>query len=113
MLITKNNSWESGVRKRTLVPEVKVGPLTLKFATIALLAIAALFYIAQSSQGSAQKYELMQIQESKKELQAKSSELEVEAARLKSLNEIKKNAEGQGFEPAGDMIYYKEKSQTK
>lgn len=105
MLITRNNNWEVGVRKRTVSQEVKVGPLTMKFATIALLAVAALFYIAMSSQSSAQKYQLMQINETKKDLQTKSSDLEVEAARLKSLNEIKKTAADQNLEPV-DVINY-------
>jgi len=104
MLITKSNSWEEGTRKRTIGQEVKLGPLTLKFATIALIAVAALFYLAQSTQGAAQKYQIMQLDEARGELQAKSKELEVEAARLKSLNEIKKSA--QDLEPVQESSFY-------
>ncbi len=97
MLITKSNNWEEGVRKRTINREFRLGPLSLKFATIALITVIALFYLAQSTQGAAQKYQIMKLSETQKELQAKSKELEVEAARLKSLNEIKKSS--QDFEP--------------
>lgn len=92
MLITRGNSWQSGRRKRTVGREIKVGPLSLKFITLSLLAIAALFYLAQSAQGSSQKYQIMQLASTKQELVAKTKDLEVEAARLKSLDEIKKNA---------------------
>jgi len=109
MLITRNNNWEEGYRKRTIAQEVKIGPLTIKFATIALLAIAALFYIAMSTQGSAQKYQLMQISETKKDLETKANDLEVEAARLKSINEIKKTAEAQNLEPVGEIDYLQKK----
>ena len=106
MLITKNNSWQSGVRKRTINPEIKLGPLSLKFATIVLLAVAALFYLAQSTQSSAQKYELMQLNVSKNQLETQTKELEVEAARLKSLNEIKKSTQSSGLEPTQQINFY-------
>lgn len=104
MLITKNNHYEEGVRKYTINREIKLGPLSLKFATIILITIVALFYLAQSTQGAAQKYQIMQLNESRKELEAKSKELEVEAARLKSLNEIKKST--QDLEPVQGINFY-------
>jgi hypothetical protein len=97
MLITRSNNWEDGSRKYTVNREFRLGPFSLKFATIALITIIALFYLAQTTQGAAQKYQIMQLSSTKNELQAKSQELEVEAARFKSLNEIEKSA--QGFEP--------------
>lgn len=104
MLITKSNNWDEGVRRRTISQEFRLGPVSLKFATIALVTVAALFYLAQSTEGAAQRYQIMKLTDTQKELQAKSKELEVEAARLKSLNEIEKNA--QGFEPVGEINFY-------
>jgi len=112
MLITQSNNWEEGTRKRTISQEFKLGPLSMKFATIALIAIAALFYLAQSTQGAAQKYQIMQLTETKKELETKSKELEVEAARLKSLNEIKKSTQNNDFEPVGQTNFYPANSRT-
>jgi len=97
MLITRQNTWQPGFRKRTIKKEFKVGPLSLKFITIALIAVGALFYLAQSTQGSAQKYKITQLSEAKNQLQAQSKDLEIEAVRLKSLNEIKNTAESQGL----------------
>lgn len=104
MLITKSNNWEEGVRRYTVNREFRLGPLSLKFATIALITVVALFYLAQTTEGAAQKYQIMKLSETQKELQAKSKELEVEAARLKSLNEIKKST--QDFEPVGETNFY-------
>ena len=98
MLITKTNTWEPGLRKRTIQKELKIGPVSVKFITIALLAIAALFYLAESSQASSQKYKIMQLQDAKNQVEANSKDLEVEAARLKSLNEIKNSSQTLGLE---------------
>lgn len=98
MLITKNNTWEPGFRKRTIQKEIKIGPVSLKFITIALLAIGALFYLAESSQASSSQYKIMQLKDSQNQMEARSKDLEVEAARLKSLNEIKNSSQAMGLE---------------
>ena len=100
MLITQTNSWQPGFRKRTIKSEVKVGPLTFKFITIALLTIAALFYLAQSAQSSTFKYKIMALEDQKTKVEADINQLEVESARLKSLTEIKNNAAAMNLEAA-------------
>lgn len=93
MLITRENHWQDGYRKRTIPTDFKIGPVSLKFVTIALLAIAALFYLAQSTQGSTFKFKIMQLEDQKTKIQTDVKQLEVESARLKSLNELKTSAE--------------------
>lgn len=100
MLITRTNTWEPGFRKRTIKREFKVGPVSLKFITIALLAIAALFYLAQSAQSSTFKYKIMDLEDQKSKVQIDVKQLEVESARLKSINEIKNSAVVQNLELA-------------
>lgn len=112
MLITRNRRWQSGARKRTVGRELKFGPVSMKFATLTLLAIAALFYLAQSTQASAQKYQIMQLTSSKQELESKTKELEVEAARLKSLNEIKKSTQNDNLEPVDQAIFFQSKQKN-
>ena len=97
MLITRQNTWQPGIRKRTIKKEFKVGPMSLNFIALALIAVGALFYLAQSTQGSAQKYKINQLTDTKNQLISQSKDLEIEAVRLKSLNEIKSTAEGQGL----------------
>lgn len=102
MLITRSNNWQSAARsfrKRTISNSFKIGPVSLKFITIALLAIAALFYLAQSAQGATFKYKIMELEEQKNDVQTDIKQLEVESARLKSLNEIKNSAQNLSLEP--------------
>lgn len=106
MLITRNNSWQRGMRKRTIKKELKLGPMSIKFVTIALMAVVGCFYLSQSAQASSQKYQIMQVSSVKQELESKTKDLEVEAARLKSLTEIKKTAQNNNFEPIGQNILY-------
>lgn len=100
MLITQNNSWQQGFRKRTIKGEVKIGPISLKFITIALVTIAALFYLTQSAQSSTFKYKIMELEDQKTKTASDIKQLEVESARLKSLNEIKNSAETMNLEVA-------------
>jgi len=99
MLITKNNSWQNGIRKKTIGRDFKIGPITLRFITIALIGIAALFYLAQSTQGSTFKFKIMELSEQKSQAETNVKQLEVESARLKSLNEIKSSAQNYNLEP--------------
>lgn len=102
MLITRNNSWQNGqhsYRKRTIGTDFKIGPITLRFVTIALLAVAALFYLAQSTQGSTFKFKIMELEDQKSKIETDVKQLEVESARLKSLNEIKNSAQNLNLEP--------------
>lgn len=100
MLITRANTWERGFRKRTLPRDFRLGPISLRFVSIVLLAVAALFYLAQSAQSSTFKYKIMELEEQKANVQQDIKQLEVESARLKSLNEIKNNVGSLNLEPA-------------
>ena len=99
MLIPRNNTWQNGFRKRTIGMDFKIGPITLRFITIALLAIAALFYLAQSAQASSFKFRIMDLQGKQTKVQTDVKQLEVESARLKSLNEIKNSTQNLNLEP--------------
>ncbi len=107
MLVTYNNSWNNHSRKRTVKKDFKVGPNSVKFITIALIAIAALFYLSQSAQGSSQKYQIMQLTQQRQDLEARTKDLEVEAARLKSLDEIKKSTQANSLVPIDDNNFIK------
>ena len=99
MLITQNNNWQNGFRKRTIAKSFRIGPISLRFITLALLAIAALFYLSQSTQASTFKYKIMDLEDQKKKAQTDVNQLELESARLKSLNEIKNSAQSFNLEP--------------
>ena len=99
MLIPQSKTWEPGFRKRTIKKELTVGPVSLKFITLALLAVGALFYLAESSQGASQEYQITQLSATRQQVEEKGRDLEVEAARLKSLNEISASSQSLGLVP--------------
>lgn len=102
MLIPRTNTWQNtahSFRKKTIGFDFKIGPITLRFITIALLAVVALFYLAQSTQASTFKFKIMDLEGQKSKVETDVKQLEVESARLKSLNEIKKSAQQFNLEP--------------
>ena len=98
MLITNSNSTQTGLKKRTIGQELKIGPLSIQFIVIIILAAITLLYLAQSTQGATKNYKLQELKDQKTQLQSDSERLEVEAARLKSLNEVQKNSDNLGLE---------------
>lgn len=109
MLITNNNSLETGVRKRTIGREIKLGPLSLSFVTVVILAGLALFYLAQSTQSATNNYQIRELEDKKAEIANENKRLEVEAVRLKSLNEIKKSTENGALEENKQSQYSEDK----
>ncbi len=99
MLITRTNQWQSPYRKKTIGKELRLGPISLRFVTVILIAIAALFYLAQSSQAANLKYKVMDLEDQKSKVETDVRQLEVESARLKSLNEIKGSSDRLNLTP--------------
>lgn len=105
MLLTKTNNLESGVRKRTIGREIKVGPLSLQFISVIILAALALLYLAQSTQSASKNYKVHELENKKIQLEQNNERLEVESTRLKSLNEVKNKAEEMKLEDANKINY--------
>ena len=105
MLITKTNNQDFGVRKRTIGREIKVGPLSLQFITVIILAALALLYLAQSTQSASKNYKVRELENRKVMLEQENERLEVESIRLKSLNEIKSKTEEMQLEDANKINY--------
>lgn len=89
MLLTRSNNLEFGTRKRTIGREIKIGPLSLQFITVIILAALALLYLVQSTQSASKNYKFRELEDKKIELQQENERLQIESTRLKSLNEIK------------------------
>ncbi len=98
MLITSANTRTQGIRKRTINRTVHVGPLSLRFMTIIMLAIVALFYLAQSTQSATKNYSVQELQQNKENLTKEKDRLEVEITRLKSIQGIQGNVDRLGLE---------------
>jgi len=103
MLLTNQDHNLAGMRKRTINREMKIGPISLQFITVIILAAAALFYLAQSTASATRSYHQTELQQKRAALQAENEKLKVEAIRLRSLNEIKKGAENSNMETVGEI----------
>jgi hypothetical protein len=72
---------------------VKVGPLSLKFISLIILASIALFYLAQTTQSATKTYQIRELRLKKENLMEENRRLEIEAIRLKSLKQISEGLE--------------------
>lgn len=86
--MTRHKTIQPGVRKRTLSRLIRIGPLSLRFITLIILAAVALFYLAQTTQSATKTYKIRELRLQKEALTEESRRLEIEAIRLKSLKEI-------------------------
>ena len=103
MLLANRSSNSVGVRKRTIGRQFKLGPISLQFVTVVILAAAALFYLAQSTASATRNYYLTELQQKKETLSQENEKLKVEAIRLRSLNEIQKAAQNFKLEEIRDI----------
>jgi len=103
------NRPSNNFRKRTISSEVSVGPLTLRFITIIIIAALCILYLAQSTQGATQNYELRELEQTKRELEKENERLGVEAVRLQALKDIDvnkdKKEEKKDFEESPEVEY--------
>lgn len=101
LTMTNSNSVTAGVRKKTIGREIVIGPNAIKFVTIAIFAILALVYLAQSTAGANRSVKVRDLSDKKAQLQLEQERLEVEQTRLKSLKEIDSGVEKPALEPVG------------
>lgn len=98
MLMTSSNSLDQGVRKRTVNRVVHLGPLSLRFMTLIMLAIVALFYLAQSTQSATKNYSIRELELQKTDLTKQKDRLDIETARLQSIQSIQGSTDKMGLE---------------
>jgi cell division protein FtsL len=98
MLITEN-TMGLGTRRHSIGRVMSLGPSTAKIIGVVLLAMVALFYLAQTTQGATRSYTVQDLETKKQEIQAAKDDLQLEAVRLNSLQTIKTKAEEMGLEP--------------
>ncbi len=103
------NKRENNFRKRTVTKDISVGPLTLRFITVIIIAALCILYLAQSTQGATENYQLREMEQTKKEIEKENERLGVEAVRLQALKDIDVNRdkkdEEKEFEEANNSEY--------
>ena len=103
LTMTNSNSTTSGIRKKTIGREIVIGPNAIKFVSIAIFAILALVYLAQSTAGANRSVKVRDLSDKKAQLQLEQERLEAEQTRLKSLKEIDSGVEKPTLEPVGTV----------
>jgi hypothetical protein len=74
---------------------LNVGPVSLTFITILLGFVLSLFYLTQSNKIATRGYQIAKLQSTRSELLATQDQLQVEAARLQSIEQIKASVTAQ------------------
>jgi hypothetical protein len=91
LLTLTANEARMGTRGRTISRAgVRVGPVTVRFVFVVTLALLALFYLVQSNRVSTQNLHLKALEAQKADIIEQNERLSTEAARLQSLQQIKK-----------------------
>lgn len=90
MLLTKKE-MSNNLRSRTINSSVSIGPLTLRFITVIVIAALCILYLAQSTQGATQNYKVREMEQKQNELEKENERLDVEAVRLQALKNVDVN----------------------
>lgn len=93
LTITATGQTRAGIRKRTLSRDaLRVGPVSVQLIVIVAGTLLGLFYLVQSNQVSTQNLQLKAVEAQKAQVVEANERLSVEAARLQSIQQIKKSA---------------------
>ncbi len=96
LTITASGQAKSGFRKRTVSrSSLRVGPVSIQFVIVLVGTVIGLFYLVQSNRVSTQSLELKALETKKSQIVEENERLSIEAARLQSLQQVKKSAEDQ------------------
>jgi len=85
---------------------LKMGTLSLGFITVIILALVSLFYLAQSNQITTKGYALQELEQKKTKILSENERLQVEAARLESLNKASEKAKDLSMVPLKELKYF-------
>jgi cell division protein FtsL len=98
----KNKSFNSTYRKRGF----RFGPIALGFITVLIFSLVSLFYLAQSNQITTKGYTLQDLEQKRSKVLSENERLQVEAARLESLNKINEKAKDLSMVPVKELKYF-------
>ncbi|HOX40836.1 MAG TPA: hypothetical protein PK263_01415 [bacterium] len=100
---TTSDVVDSGARKKTVDRRFFIGPNTIKFVSLAVLAVLAIVYLSQSTAGASRSMKTRELESEKNALDEKAKWLEVEATRYQSLREIDNAVEKPVMEPVSSV----------
>jgi len=105
LTLTRSNTVDFGTRKSAFKPQVKVGKKSIGFITVFLFLALSLFYLAQANEIATKGYAIRELEQRKTKAVEQQERLQVEAARLRSIQQIEKGAEELKMVPASEINY--------
>jgi hypothetical protein len=87
--------------------ELKLGPISSGFVIVAIIAVLALLYLNAITKTSVFGYQLTQLQNQQQAAVSANQELEVQAARLTSIQSIQSSKAVSGLVPTSQVTYAK------
>ena len=91
----------------------RIGPISLNFLTISIISLLALFYLIQSQQAATKGYAIRELEKQKEEVVTQNEELQIEAAKLRSVENIKNTADNLGMIPTVELNYLNSQNLTR
>ncbi len=76
----------------SIMPRIKIGPVSLTFITIILACLLCLFYLVQSNVVATKSYDIRELESKKEQIQEENEGLQLEAARSQSIKEVEEKA---------------------
>ena len=110
MINLTGNGIANGEEKQSTIKKgFKIGPISLNFVTIIIIALITLFYLAQTQMGTSKKNQIRDLGKEKENLQREIERLEVEVAKSRSIKNIKKDAQSLNMVPTREINYIVDK----
>ena len=94
-----------GEKKSTIKKKMKIGPVSINFVTIIIIALITLFYLAQTQIGTSKKGQISELERQKEDIKREIERLEVEAASARSISNISGNLESLNMVPVKNINY--------
>lgn len=87
----------TSVLKRTVEQKLSLGPVTIKFLAILVIALLSVFYLFQSNSSATKAFMTRDLESKQENLTAENERLQYEAERLKSLSQTEESAKAKGM----------------
>ncbi len=94
-----------GDKSSTIKKKLKLGPISLNFVTIIIVALITLFYLAQTQVGTTKKNQIRDLDQRREELDREIEALEVEVAQVNSIKSLKADVESLNMVPTETIDY--------
>ena len=85
----------------------KIGPMALRVVAVVALTMLALFYLAQSQKGTARGYQIKDLEAQKANITEQNEELNIQASKLRSIQNIQKDLGKLELVPSEEYTYLK------